>query len=80
MELALDGIHMSLIPKYDSSRMYGGDISQHINNLEIDWVEIMLRTNYSLRLPVFLVIITVEFSVTVFFIRRWFNQWNQQFS
>ena len=32
MELALDGIHMSLIPKYDSSRMYGEDISQHIDN------------------------------------------------
>ena len=76
VELAVGEIHMSLIPEYDSSRMYGGDISQNINNLEIDWVKIMLRTDHPLDSPVFLVIITVKFSVTVFFIRRWYNQWN----
>ena len=84
VELALGGIHMSLIPEYDASRMYVDGIDpnnpQSIEDLEINWSEIMLRTDNSLGLPMFLVVLITEFSVTVFFIRRWSNQWNKQFS
>lgn len=79
VELSLAGLHTALIPEYDSDRMFIGD-EQTTENLDVDWGEMMLRTDHQLGLPLFLLIIGVELSVTVYFIRRWTNQWNLQFT
>lgn len=79
VELSLAGLHAVLIPEYDSDRMFiGGE--QTAENIDIDWGEMMLRTDHQLGLPLFLLVIAVELSVSVYFIRRWSNQWNLQFT
>ena len=79
VELSLGGLHIALIPEYDSDRMFIG-VEQTAENLDINWGEMMLRTDHQLGLPLFLMVVIVEFSVTVYFIRRWSNQWNLQFT
>jgi hypothetical protein len=79
VELTLGGLHTVLIPEYDSDRMFIGS-QETAENSDIDWAELMLRTDHQLGLPLFLMIVIVEFSVTVYFIRRWSHQWNLQFT
>ncbi len=80
VELALGGMYMGLIPEYDESRIYEGTTLKDLEDLQIDWSEIIFRTDHPLGLPIFLLIIVVEYTVTVFFIRRWTKQWNLQFN
>jgi len=80
VELSLGAMYASLIPEYDKSGIKKGAIPEDISDLEIDWTEIILRTDHPSGLPVFLLIIIAEYSVTVFLIRRWTNQWNNQFN
>ncbi len=68
----------SLIPEYDADGINEGVISKDIEDLEINWAEIILRTEHSSRLPMPLPIPVVEYSVTEFLIRQWTNQWNSQ--
>ena len=79
VELSLGSIYASLIPEYDMSGINKGAISEDIKDLEINWTEIIFRTDHPSGLPIFLLILIVEYSVTVFLIRRWTNQWNNQF-
>ncbi len=80
VELSLDAMYASLIPEYDASGINEGAISEDIDDLEINWAEIIFRTDHPSGLPIFLLILIVEYSVTVFLIRKWTNQWNSQFS
>ncbi len=79
VELSLGAMYASLIPEYDKSGIKKGVISEDINDLEINWTEIIFRTDHPSGLPIFLLIVISEYSVTVFLIRRWSNQWNSQF-
>jgi len=79
VELSLGAMYASLIPEYDKSGISKGVISEDINDLEINWTEIIFRTDHPSGLPIFLLIVISEYSVTVFLIRRWSNQWNRQF-
>jgi len=80
VELSLGAMYASLIPEYDKSGIKKGAIPEDISDLEIDWTEIILRTDHPSGLPILLLIIISEYSVTVFLIRRWSNQWNNQFN
>jgi len=80
VELSLGAMYASLIPEYDKSGIKKGAISEDINDLEINWTEIIFRTDHPSGLPIFLLILIVEYSVTVFLIRKWSNQWNEQFN
>lgn len=80
VELSLGAMYASLIPEYDASGINEGAISENIDDLEINWAEIIFRTDHPSGLPIFLLILIVEYSVTVFLIRKWTNQWNSQFS
>ena len=80
VELSLGAMYASLIPEYDKSGINKGAISEDINDLEINWIEIIFRTDHPSGLPILLLIIISEYSVTVFLIRRWSNQWNNQFN
>jgi hypothetical protein len=80
VELSLGAMYASLIPEYDKSGIKKGGIAEDINDLEINWTEIIFRTDHPSGLPILLLIIISEYSVTVFLIRRWSNQWNSQFN
>ena len=80
VELSLGAMYASLIPEYDYSGIKKGAISEDISDLEINWTEIIFRTDHPSGLPIFLLILIVEYSVTVFLIRKWSNQWNEQFN
>ena len=80
VELSLGAMYASLIPEYDKSGIKKGAIAEDINDLEINWTEIIFRTDHPSGLPVLLLIIISEYTVTVFLIRRWSNQWNNQFN
>jgi hypothetical protein len=80
VELSLGAIYAGLIPEYDENGINKGEISKDIDDLEINWTEIIFRTDHPSGLPIFLLIVIVEYSVTVFLIRRWTNQWNTQFN
>ena len=80
VELSLGAMYASLIPEYDASGINKGGISEDIDDLEINWAEIIYITDHPLGLPIFLLILIVEYSVTVFLIRKWSNQWNSQFN
>ena len=80
VELSLGAMYASLIPEYDKSGINKGNISEDIDDLEINWAEIIFRTDHPSGLPVLLLIVISEYSVTVFLIRRWTNQWNNQFN
>ena len=80
VELSLGAMYASLIPEYDASGINKGTISDDIDDLEINWAEIIFRTDHPSGLPIFLLILIVEYSVTVFLIRKWTNQWNNQFN
>jgi len=80
VELSLGAMYASLIPEYDKSGINKGAISEDISDLEINWTEIIFRTDHPSGLPILLLIIISEYSVTVFLIRRWSNQWNNQFN
>jgi len=71
---------IAIIVELSLGSMYKGAISEDINDLEINWTEIIFRTDHPSGLPIFLLILIVEYSVTVFLIRRWSNQWNNQFN
>jgi hypothetical protein len=79
VELSLGAMYASLIPEYDKNGIKKGAIAEDVNDLEINWVEIIFRTDHPSGLPIFLLILIVEYSVTVFLIRKWSNQWNNQF-
>jgi hypothetical protein len=79
IELSLGAMYASLIPEYDKNGIKKGAIAEDVNDLEINWVEIIFRTDHPSGLPIFLLILIVEYSVTVFLIRKWSNQWNNQF-
>jgi hypothetical protein len=80
VELSLGAIYASLIPEYNISGINKGAISEDIDDLEINWAEMVFRTDHPSGLPIFLLILIIEYSVTVFLIRRWTNQWNNQFN
>ena len=80
VELSLGAMYASLIPEYDENGIKKGAISNDIDDLEINWTEIVFRTDHPSGLPMFLLIVIVEYSVTVFLIRKWTNQWNTQFN
>ena len=80
VELSLGAIYAILIPEYDINGINKGAISEDIDDLEINWAEIIFRTDHPSGLPIFLLILIVEYSVTVFLIRKWTNQWNNQFN
>ena len=80
VELSLGAMYASLIPEYNINGINKGNISEDIDDLEINWAEIIFRTDHPSGLPIFLLILIVEYSVTVFLIRRWTNQWNNQFN
>jgi len=49
VELSLGAMYASLIPEYDKSGIKKGAISEDINDLEINWTEIIFRTDQSIR-------------------------------
>ncbi len=79
VELSLGAMYASLIPEYNINGINKGNISEDVDDLEINWTEIIFRTDHPSGLPIFLLIVISEYSVTVFLIRRWSNQWNSQF-
>lgn len=89
VELSLGSIYASLIPEYDIEGVSNDAISKYIDELDVDeldvdeleinWLEIIFRADHPSGLPIFLLILIVEYSVTVFLIRKWTNQWNSQF-
>jgi hypothetical protein len=70
VELSLGAIYASLIPEYNTSGINKDAISEDIDDLEINWAEIIFRTDHPSGLPIFLLILIVEYSVTVFLIRK----------
>jgi len=73
-------MYASLIPEYNEHGIKKGVISENIDELEINWTEMIFRTDHPSGLPIFLLITIVEYGVTVFLIRKWTNQWNTQFN
>ena len=80
VELSLGAMYASLIPEYDASGINEGIISEDIDDLKINWAKIIFRADHPSGLPMLLSILIVEYSVMVFLIRQWTNQWNSQFN
>ena len=60
VELSLGAIYASLIPEYDENGINKGAISKDIDDLEINWTEMIFRTDHPSGLPIFLLIVIVE--------------------
>ena len=60
VELSLGAMYASLIPEYDKSGINKGVFSEDINDLEINWTEIIFRTDHPSGLPIFLLIVISE--------------------
>ena len=68
-------LYSAVIPEYtfDESSFFD------VESFEIDWIQIMFRTDHPLGPTMFFVNQVIVLSVAIYIIRRWSKKWNRKF-